>query len=136
MQMQSGSNSAPAVIFPVYPQFFYGGPTAAPASPRTTKESNAPQEQTTYNGGYYPQVEGHAGQTVPNPELLHPHFSIGSHYDNHYNSYVPAHYVLGQNSGTVSSPEPRFGVHAYSSERYEHSKETPTQNVMIRGQQN
>ncbi|KAF8419737.1 hypothetical protein EV426DRAFT_719819 [Tirmania nivea] len=116
--MQQNSAAPPAVIFPFYPQFLYGGHTAASASPRTAKNANGVQDHP-YIAGYYPHVEGHAGQPVPNPELLHPPF--GAPYDGHYNPYH-MHYG-GQSSGIPQNQE-QFHTAGYGSEQYENSHDT------------
>lgn len=129
--MQQNSAAPPAVIFPLYPQFLYGGHTAAPASPRNAKNANGVQDHPTYIAGYYPHIEGHAGQPVPNPELLHPHF--GTPYDGHYNSYhMPQTHYGGQSSGNSQSQE-RFQAAGYGSERYENSHDSSVTSQGVTG---
>ncbi|KAF8436189.1 hypothetical protein BGX38DRAFT_99406 [Terfezia claveryi] len=111
-------NSAAPLMFPFYPQFLYGGHTAVPTSPRNAKIANGAQEHPPFITGYYPHVEGHAGQPVPNPELLHPHF--GTPFDGHYNSYMPQTHYGGQSPQS----QERFNTAGYGSERYESSHDS------------
>jgi len=119
--MQQNS-AAPSVLFPFYPPFLYGGHNTAPTSPPNAKNANGAQDHPNYMPGYYQHVEGHAGQPVANPELLHPHF--GTPYDGHYNSYhMPQTLYGGQSPGNPQSQE-QFHTAGYSSERYENSHDS------------
>ena len=137
MQMQPNPSAPPPMLLPVYHPFYYGNlpptaaaaPTAAPTPvpSQNTKETNGSgsQELSTFNTGFYPQVEGHTSQSASNSELLHPHFNqMGAHYDNPYGYHLPPAPYTGLTGQNSLAPDQRYHSVGYGSERYEASNDT------------